>query len=96
MDASQFAAMSARWQGACRAALAESALILIHTRPNSIGRSGERAAILCDDVGLRGWLPVELAGGLEATVGLRGDLTQTLATTGREWAEDDDEDDDQD
>src|SRR5918996_3103197 len=48
MDLSQFAAMSPRWRDACRMALAESVLILIHARPNSIGRHGEQVAIVCD------------------------------------------------
>ena len=59
MDLSQFAGMSPRWRDACRAALAESVLILIHSRPNSVGKRGERAAIVCDGGVLRGWLPVD-------------------------------------
>jgi hypothetical protein len=31
--------MSLRWRDACRAALAESVLTLIHFRPNSIGKA---------------------------------------------------------
>jgi hypothetical protein len=95
MDWSQFAAMSVPWRDACRAALAESVLILIHSRPNSIGRHGERAAIVCDGDALRGWLPVEIGAGAGA-LAFHDYLTRTLAATGRDWSDDDDDDDDQD
>jgi hypothetical protein len=96
MDLSQFAAMSVPWRDACRAALAESVLILIHSRPKSIGRHGERAVIVCDGDGLRGWLPVESGAGAEALAGFHDYLARMLAATGRAWSDDDDDDDDQD
>jgi hypothetical protein len=59
MNLAQFAPMSRHWRDACRAALADSLLILIHTRATSVGKYGEEAAILCDGRDLQGWLPVE-------------------------------------
>ena len=59
MDLARFAPMSRHWREACRAALTDRLLILIHTRPTSVGKYGEQAAILCDGRVLQGWLPVE-------------------------------------
>ena len=95
MDLSQFAAMSLRWHNACRAALAESVLILIHSRPNSIGKHGERAAIVCDGDALRGWLPVEVGPSEEALARFYGHITRTLAATGPDRSDEPDEDDDE-
>jgi hypothetical protein len=59
MMAARVASMSRAWRDACRAALADSVLLLLHTRPTAVGDYGEEAAILCDGRALRGWLPVE-------------------------------------
>jgi hypothetical protein len=59
MDLARFAPMSRHWREACRAALADRLLLLIHRRPTSVGKYGEQAAILCDGRALQGWLPVE-------------------------------------
>jgi hypothetical protein len=93
MDLAQFAAMSPRWRDACRATLAESALILIHSRPNSIGKHGERATIVCDGNALRGWLPVEAGPGEEARARFYDHITRTLAATGPDRSDELDEDD---
>jgi hypothetical protein len=95
MDLSQFAAMSPRWRDACRAALAESALMLIHSRPNSIGKHGERAAIVCDGDALCGWLPVDAGPGEGAWARFCDQITRTLAATGPDRSEEPDEDDDE-
>jgi hypothetical protein len=94
MDLFLFAAMSPRWRDACRAALAESVLILIHSRPSSVGKHGERAAIVCDGDALRGWLPVEVGHDLRALADFQDHLTRTLATTGLDQSDEPDEDDD--
>jgi hypothetical protein len=96
MDLSQFAAMSRPWRDACRAALAESVLILIHSRPHSIGKHGERAAIVSDGEALRGWLPVEAGAGQGARVGFYDHITRILAATGPDRSDEPDEDDDED
>jgi hypothetical protein len=93
MDLSQFAAMSLRWRDACRAALAEHVLILIHSRPNSIGKHGERAAIFFDGDGLRGWLPVEAAPGGRTLARSYRHISRRLAAKGRERSDELDEDD---
>jgi hypothetical protein len=95
MDLSQFAAMSPRWRDACRIALAESVLILIHARPNSIGRHGEQAALMCDGEGLCGWLPVEIGLGETNLAAFHAQITQALAATGLGSADEPDEDDDE-
>lgn len=79
MDVSQFASMSQRWRDACRSALADRALILIHTRPTSVGKHGERAAILCDGSALRGWLPVGDRRGGKALARAYERMTRTAA-----------------
>jgi hypothetical protein len=57
--AARLASMSRPWRDACLAALADSVVLLLHTRPTAVGDYGEQAAILCDGRALRGWLPVE-------------------------------------
>jgi hypothetical protein len=94
IDLSQFAAMSPRWRDACRAALAESVLVLIHARPNSIGKHGERAAIVCDGDALRGWLPVEVGAGAESLLAFHGHISRVLAARAPERTEEPDDDDD--
>jgi hypothetical protein len=95
MDLSQFAAMSRPWREACRAALAESVLILIHSRPNSIGKHGERAAIVSDGEALRGWLPVEAGAGEGVRTRFHDNITRILAATGPDRSEEPEEDDDE-
>jgi hypothetical protein len=85
--------MSVRWREACRAALAESVLILIHSRPNSVGKHGERAAIVCDGDALRGWLPVEVDPSEEALARFCSHITRTLGATGPDRFNEPDEDD---
>jgi hypothetical protein len=94
IDLSQFAAMAPRWRDACRAALADSVLLLIHARPNSIGQHGERAVIVCDGDGLRGWLPVEAAADQKSRVEFHGHITRALAASAPERTEEPDDDDD--
>jgi hypothetical protein len=94
IDLSQFAAMAPRWRDACRAALAASVLLLIHARPNSIGKHGERAVIVCDGDGLRGWLPVEAAADQKSRVEFHGHITRALAASTPERIEEPDDDDD--
>ena len=96
MDLSQFAAMTSRWREACRAALAESVLLLIHSRPNSIGRHGERAAIVCDGEALRGWLPVAAGDGEQASTEFYALVGRALAAKGPERFDEPDEDDPED
>jgi hypothetical protein len=96
MDLSQFAAMSRPWRDACRTALAESVLILIHSRPNSIGKHGERAAIVSDGEALRGWVPVEAGAGEDVRARFHEHITRILAATGPDRSDDPDEDDDED
>ena len=95
MDLSQFARMSPRWRAACRAALDQSVLILIHSRPNSVGKHGERAAIVWDGDALRGWLPVEVGPNERSFAKLYGGISQTLAATGPDRFDEADEDDDE-
>jgi hypothetical protein len=59
MVASRFALMPDRWQTACRAALDDRVLLLLHATPTRVGQYGERAVIFCEDQSLRGWLPVD-------------------------------------
>jgi hypothetical protein len=66
-------------------------LILIHSRPNSIGKHSERAAIVCDDEALRGWLPVEA--GAES-MEFQGRITRMLAATATERLDEPEDDDD--
>jgi hypothetical protein len=96
IDLSQFAAMSPRWREACRAALAESVLILIHSRPNSVGKQGELAAIVCDGDALRGWLPVEARPSEGALARFDDHMTRTLAAAGLNRSDEPDEDDHED
>jgi hypothetical protein len=93
MDVPQFASMSLRWRDACRAALAESVLILIHSRPNLIGKHGERAAIFCDGDALRGWLPVGVEPGRRTLAKFYRHVSRTLAAKGRDRSDEPDEDD---
>jgi hypothetical protein len=94
MDLSQFVAMSRPWREACRAALAESVLTLIHSRPTSIGKHGERAAIVSDGEALLGWLPVGAGEGVRAR--FHEHITRILAATGPDRSDEPDEDDDDD
>jgi len=96
IDLSQFAAMSPRWRDACRAALADSVLLLIHARPNSIGKHGERAVIVCDGDALRGWLPVEVGPGENSLVEFHDHITRALAAPGLNRTDEPDEDDHED
>ena len=96
MDVAQFAAMSPRWRDACRAALAESVLILIHSRPAAIGKYGEHAAIVCDGGALYGWLPVEAGASEAAWAEIQGHITRALAGTARDGCDELDEDEDED
>lgn len=93
IDLSQFAAMSPHWRDACRTALAESVLILIHSRPNSIGRHDERAAIVSDGDALRGWLPVPAGADEKRLARFCAKITRTLAATGSDRSHELDEDD---
>jgi hypothetical protein len=93
IDLSQFASMSLRWRDACRAALAESVLILIHSRPHSIGEHGERAAIICGGDALRGWLPVELEPGGRTSSRFYRRISRTLTVKRRDRSDELDEDD---
>ena len=93
VDLARFAAMSQRWREACRAVLAESVLLLIHARPNAIGRHGERAVILCDGEVLRGWLPVEVGSGKNSLIEFQGEISRALAARTPERTEEPDEDD---
>jgi len=92
MDLSQFAAMSPRWRDACRAALSESVLILVHSGPNSVGKHGERAAIVCDGDALRGWLPLEVESGKRTFARFYRHISRTLAARGPYQADELDED----
>lgn len=74
-------------------ALAESVLIVIHSRPNSIGRHGERAAIVSDGDALRGWLPVPAGAKARDLLGFSAQITRTLAATGADRSHGLDEDD---
>jgi hypothetical protein len=96
IDLSQFAAMSPRWRDACRAALADSVLLLIHARPNSIGKHGERAVIVCDGDALRGWLPVEVGPGENSLVEFHDHISRGLAAPGLNRTDEPDEDDHED
>ena len=78
MDRAQFAPMSRHWQDAWRATLADCVWLLIHTRPTSVGKYGEQAAILCDGRALRGWLP--------APAGLSARAERRAAKAGRRAA----------
>ena len=91
MDVTQFGAMSPRWRDACRAALSESVLILIHSRPNSIGKYGERAAIVCDGDALRGWLSVD--GEPRTLARFYGRINQDQTAAGLNWFDELDGDD---
>jgi hypothetical protein len=96
MDLAQFAAMSPRWRDACRAALAGSVLILIHSRPHSVGKHGERAAIVSDGDALLGWLPVEARSGEAGLASFHDQISRTLAATGLDRSDELDEDDQED
>ncbi len=79
VEATRFGRMDKTWRAACRQALAKQVLVLVHHRPRGVGRHGERVAILADERGLRGWLP--LAGRHSAAA-----LTEVHARLGTQTA----------